>query len=279
MAQHGIETILMRRLASRLTMPILLVDPQGDLVYFNEGAGLVLGERFEETGGLVRGEWSTRLQITAVDGGPIPREELPLYIATEHRRPCHRRFRIHGFDGVDREVESIAFPLIGQGQRMLGAVGVFWDRRSPPKPGVPPVGGSFNLASPGGDRPVELLLMRQLASYLSTIIFLVGADGTPLFYNEPAEQLIGRRFEEDDEMSAEQWTGMLPSTDEAGVPIPFEERPLIVALQRQEPSYQRFQLRGFDQVEHSIEGLGFPLVGLEGRQLGAVGIFWEREES
>jgi PAS domain-containing protein len=276
MAQHGIETILMRRLASRLTMPILLVDPRGDLVYFNEAAGLVLGERFEDTGGFVRGQWSTRLQITAVDGSAISREELPLFIATEHRVPCHRRFRIHGLDGVDRELESIAFPLIGQGQRMLGAVGVFWDRRAPPKPGVPPVSGSFNLASPGGDRPVELLLMRQLASYLSAVIFLIGADGAPLFYNEPAERLIGRRFEEDDEMSAEQWTGMLPSTDETGSPIPFEQRPLIVALQRQEPSHQRFRIRGFDHVEHPIVGLGFPLVSLEGRQLGAVGIFWER---
>ena len=275
MAQHGIETILMRRLASRLTMPILLVDPQGDLVYFNEGAGLVLGERFEDTGGIVRGEWSTRLQITDVDGGPIAREELPLFIATERREPCHRRFRILGLDGGSRPVESIAFPLIGQGQRMLGAVGVFWDRGAPPKAGVPPVGGSFNLASPGGDRPVELLLMRQLASYLSTVILLVGADGTLLFYNEPAEQLVGRRFDEDDEMSAEQFSGRLPLTDEAGVPIPFEERPLIIALQRQEPSHRRFRMRSVDQVEHQIEGLGFPLVACEGRQLGAVGICWE----
>jgi hypothetical protein len=31
--------------------------------------------------------------------------------------------------------------------------------------------------------PVELILMRQLASYLATPIFLVDADGTLVFYN------------------------------------------------------------------------------------------------
>ena len=279
MAQHGIETILMRRLASQLTMPILLVDPKGDLVYFNAAAALVLGQRFEDTGGILRGEWSARFQPSNADGSPMKREDQPLFVATERREPCHRRFWMRGLDGVARELESIAFPLIGQGERMLGAVGVFWDLAAPPRPGVPRAAGPLDLASPGGDRPVELLLMRQLASYLTPVISLVGADGSVLFYNEPAERLVGRRFEEADDMSAEEWSALLEPTDEAGDPIALEERPMIIALRRQQPAYRHYSIRSFDQVVHEIEGIAFPLVGSEGRQLGAVGIFWEHAGS
>ncbi len=275
MAQHGIEMILMRRLASQLTMPIVLVDPQGNLVYFNAAAAAVLGRRFEDTGAILRGEWSSLFQPSNADGSPMKREEQPLFVATDRREPCHRRFWMRGLDGVARELESIAFPLIGQGARMLGAVGVFWDLAAPPKPGVPRAGAPLDLAAPGADRPVELLLMRQLASYLTPVITLIGPDGTVLFYNESAERLVGRRFEELDEMSPEEWHAVLQPTDKAGVPIDFDERPASVALQRQQPAHRRYWIRGFDRVLHEIEGLAFPLIGITGRQLGAVGIFWE----
>ena len=279
MAQHGIETILMRRLAGQLSMPILLVDPRGDLVYFNAAAALVLGQRFEDTGTILRGEWSARFHPADADGSPMKREEQPLFVATERREPCHRRFWMRGLDGVSRELDGIAFPLIGQGERMLGAVGVFWDVGAPPRAGLPRAGAPLDLASPGGDRPVELLLMRQLASYLTTVIFLLGPDGTALFFNEPAERLLGSRFDETDEMSAEEWSALLQPSDEAGAPIALEERPLIIALRRQQPAHRRFSIRGFDQVRHEIEGIAFPLVGIEGSQLGAVGIFWEHTGS
>jgi len=279
MAQHGIEMILMRRLADQLTMPIVLVDPRGDLVFFNAAAALVLGRRFEDTGVIVRGEWSALFRPANPVGSPIKREELPLFVATERRQPSHQRGLVRGLDGAVRDLEGIAFPLIGQGERMLGAVGIFWDPGAPPRPGVPRAGSPLDLSSPGGDRPVELLLMRQLASYLTTAIFLIGPDGSLLFYNEPAERLLGRRFEEADPMSAEELSALLQPTDEAGEPIDFEERPMIIALRRQQPAYRRYSIRGFDRVPHVIEGLAFPLVGNTGGQLGAVGIFWEHAGS
>jgi PAS domain-containing protein len=139
--------------------------------------------------------------------------------------------------------------------------------------------GPLDLASPGADRPVELLLMRQLASYLRPAIFLLGPDGTALFYNEPAGLLLGRRFEETEEMGLAEWSALVQSSDEAGEPIAFEERPVVIALHRQQPAHRRFWIRGFGQVRYEVEGIAFPLVDNGGRMLGAVGIFWEHAGS
>jgi PAS domain-containing protein len=275
MAQRGIEMILMRRLAAQLTMPIALVDPRGELVFFNAGAASVFGRRSDKTRAIARRDRSTPLQPSRPDGSPMKREEQPWFVATQHRQPTRGAMLVRGFDGVERGLEGITFPLIGQGERMLGAVSMFWNPGAPPQPGVPRAGARLDLASPGMDRPVELLLMRQLASCLTTVMFLLGPDGTTLFFNEPAERLLGRRFDELDEMSLQEWSALLESTDEAGEPIAFEERPVVIALLRQQPAHRRFWVRAFDQVRHEIEGIAFPLVGSEGRQLGAVGIFWE----
>jgi PAS domain-containing protein len=275
MTQQGIEMILMRRLASLLTMPILLVDPRRTLVFFNWAAAPILGRRFESTGPIARGEWSALFSPAHLDGSAMKREEQPLFVATERREPCHRRGSMRGLDGVVRDMEGIAFPLIGQGERMLGAVAMFWDPSAPPLPGIPRPDRPLDLASPGGDRPVELLLMRQLASYLKTAFILVGPDESLIFFNEPAERLIGRRFEEAEETDMEEWSARLEPADEHGRPLAPEERPMFVAQRRQRPVHRRYSIRTFDGVRQRIEGLAFPLVGERSRQLGSVGIFWE----
>ena len=55
-------------------------------------------------------------------------------------------------------------------------------------------------------KAVELILMRQLASYLAVPIFLVDPDGNLLYYNEPAERLLGRRYDETGEMPVAEWS-------------------------------------------------------------------------
>ena len=57
-------------------------------------------------------------------------------------------------------------------------------------------------------KPVELILMRQLASSLAMPIFLVDAGGALAFYNEPAEALLGKRFDETGEMTVGEWASV-----------------------------------------------------------------------
>jgi PAS domain-containing protein len=127
MAQHAIEVILMRQLASYLTMPIFLVDPAGNLLFYNEPAEALLGQRYEEAGEMPLAEWVQMFQPTSEDGSPVPPEAFPLIIALEQHRTAHLEFQIRGFDGIDRKIDVTAFPLEGQGGRILGAVAIFWE--------------------------------------------------------------------------------------------------------------------------------------------------------
>jgi PAS domain-containing protein len=129
MAQRDIEVILTRQLASYLAMPIFLVDADGTLVFYNESAEPILGQRFEETGEMPAAEWANRFRTQDDDGKPIPPERLPLLIALNEHRPAHLSFWILGLDNVRRRIETTAVPLIGQAGRHLGAVAIFWEVR------------------------------------------------------------------------------------------------------------------------------------------------------
>ena len=126
-SQKEIELILARQLASYLTLPIFLVDPQGNLIYYNEPAEGILGRRFEETGEMPVEIWSTLFKPTDETGKPLVPESLPLVIALTQHRPAHREMWIHGLDEVRRLIEVTAFPINGQAERYLGALAMFWE--------------------------------------------------------------------------------------------------------------------------------------------------------
>ncbi len=127
MSQKEIEVILSRHLAEYLAMPIFIVDPNGDLIYYNEPAEVVLGHRYVDTGSMPASEWSTIFHPVDLDGKPMQPEEHPLMIAITEQHPAHKRFWIKGLDGNQRQLEVTAIPLIGQAERFLGAIAFFWE--------------------------------------------------------------------------------------------------------------------------------------------------------
>jgi PAS domain-containing protein len=123
--------------------------------------------------------------------------------------------------------------------------------------------------------PIQIILIRQLAGYLGVPLFLVDPNGDLLYYNEPAEVLIGLRFEETGAIPADTWTSMFQQSDEQGRAIPREELPLIRALATRRPAYKSFYIHGMNGVRRQIEVAAIPIVGLQGEFLGATSLFWE----
>ncbi len=126
--------------------------------------------------------------------------------------------------------------------------------------------------------PIQIILTRQLAAYLSVPLFLVDTEGNLLFYNEPAEAILGRRFDETGAMPLEEWSSAFTRFDDEGQPIPTEDLPLTIALTKKQPTHRRYHTRALDGVVRHIEVTSIPITGLQGDFLGAASLFWELSE-
>ena len=126
-------------------------------------------------------------------------------------------------------------------------------------------------------RPLELILARNLLSTLSTAAFLVNQPGDIVFYNEAAGSLLGRRFEEKGAMSGQEWVDAFGPLDDEGNPIPIEKQPLTTALRANRPAHARHRIRSLTGSEHVVEVSGVPVIGADGF-MGAMVFIWLADE-
>ena len=124
-------------------------------------------------------------------------------------------------------------------------------------------------------RPIQVILARQLASSLATPILIVDTEGTLIFYNEPAEAILGQRFEETGEISADTWSTLFALADEERKPIPQESRPTMLALSEGRPFSRTVWMQCGHRDWRHMNITAFPLIGEERQFLGAQMIFWE----
>ncbi len=122
-------------------------------------------------------------------------------------------------------------------------------------------------------KPLELILARNLLSSISTPAFLVGEDGALLFYNEGAAALLGRRFEESGTMTAPEWTSEFGPFDDDESPMPYDEIPATVAVRENRPYHGNFRICAAGGNHQDIAASAIPIVG-SGGSTGAIVIFW-----
>ena len=124
-------------------------------------------------------------------------------------------------------------------------------------------------------RPIEVILTRQLASTLAMPMFLVDPDGTLVFYNEPAEKVLGMRFDETGEMPAGEWATRWHPTERDGSPLDPARLPLMIAVAEKRPAHGEFWIRGVDDARRHLQATAIPLMRSGNEILGALVIFWE----
>jgi PAS domain-containing protein len=125
---------------------------------------------------------------------------------------------------------------------------------------------------------IEVILARHLAEHLALPIFIVDPDGGMIFYNEPAEEILGLRYEETGPMPANVWSTAFEPVDFEGKPLNPEDLPLMIAMVKRHPAHKGFWIRGMDGALRQIEVTAFPLVVQAERFLGAIAFFWEVPE-
>jgi PAS domain-containing protein len=124
-------------------------------------------------------------------------------------------------------------------------------------------------------KPIQLILARQLASSLAVPIVIIDVRGTLIYWNEPAELLLGLRFDETGEVPASQWQAQFAVTDIDCNPLPHAQWPLIIALTRQLPVSRAIRVGMPNGTWRQIEWTSFPFIAQGGEFLGVQSVFWE----
>ncbi len=125
---------------------------------------------------------------------------------------------------------------------------------------------------------IEMILNRQLADCLSIPVFITDTEGNLVFYNEPAEEILGRRFEDTGEMPVDKWSTDFKPMDEQGSPLPPSELPLVKTLQDGLPYHKTFRIESMQGKLEKISVTSYPVIGRTGKVLGAVAIFWKSKD-
>jgi PAS domain-containing protein len=124
-------------------------------------------------------------------------------------------------------------------------------------------------------KSLALIQAREVAANLALPIAVLDAEGTIVFYNEPAEAILGDTFESAGEVSSEQWAkAFVPERDD-GTLIPMRELPAGVALVERRPHHLDLFYTGIDGVRREVAVTAFPLMGREQELHGAFAIFWD----
>ena len=119
MPSYEIEIILNRQLADCLSIPVFITDTEGNLIFYNEPAEVVLGKRFEETGEMPVAEWSTVFKPLDEDGAPLHPEDLPLVKTLSDEYPHHKKFQIESLKGEKQHISVTSYPIISRAGKFL----------------------------------------------------------------------------------------------------------------------------------------------------------------
>jgi PAS domain-containing protein len=129
MQQKPLELILARNFLTSLSTPAFLVDEPGNLIFYNEAAGALLGISFEESGQMEASEWSRTLSPFGETGEPMSIEEREMTKTLRRGRPAHGHFKIRSTKGEEYEIEASALPIVAEGGQ-AGAMIFFWTQNN-----------------------------------------------------------------------------------------------------------------------------------------------------
>ena len=135
------------------------------------------------------------------------------------------------------------------------------------------------MSTPQPQKPLELILARNLLTSISTPAFLIDGDATVVFYNEAAAALLGRSFEDVGRMSSEEWTQAFGPFDREGEPIEVQSLAITDSIRDGRPAHGTFRIRNADGNRAAVEASAFPIVTAGHGSTGAMILFWPKPGS
>ncbi|HEY3727119.1 MAG TPA: hypothetical protein VGL51_08095 [Solirubrobacteraceae bacterium] len=121
-------------------------------------------------------------------------------------------------------------------------------------------------------------MARNLAENMLLAAFLLDADGTLVFFNEPAGVLVGSPFEEIGPLPQEAWAARFGPFEDDGEAAALDSLPLAITVREGRPAQGRFHFRSASQDARQVDVSAIPLLAADGFH-GALILFWPAEQS
>ncbi len=128
-AQKSLPLILAREFASNLATPLVIMDADGTIVFFNEPAERIIGADARPSSATCpSGSGRRASSAKRLDGTPVGNEELPHAVARRTRQPTHETLVIEQLEGQRHTLSVTAIPLLGREDELVGVLAVFWEQ-------------------------------------------------------------------------------------------------------------------------------------------------------
>ena len=128
-------------------------------------------------------------------------------------------------------------------------------------------------------KSLPLILAREFAANIATPVIVLDEHGTLVFFNEPAERILGQTHADVGELTPSEWTRLFVVETLDGTSVGLDEMPVGIAHREKRPAHRTLAFTTVDDIRHEIEVTAFPLLGREEELLGVVAVFWERREA
>jgi PAS domain S-box-containing protein len=128
-------------------------------------------------------------------------------------------------------------------------------------------------------RSLPLILAREFASNLATPLAVIDQDGTLVFFNEPAERIIGQTHAELGDLPEQEWRARFNAERLDGSPVAVEEMPTAVARRLRRPAHETLVYTMLDGQRRTLSVTAIPMLERGQELAGVVVVFWEADEA
>jgi PAS domain-containing protein len=142
------------------------------------------------------------------------------------------------------------------------------DLRAPRGLGLAPMAQTAHKSLP-------LILAREFASNIATPVTVMDETGRLVYFNEPAERILGRTRAEVGELPPHEWSQIFTVERLDGAEVQLDEMPVGIAHRERCPAHDTLAFTTPGGKRHEIEVTAFPLLGRDEDYFGVVAVFWE----
>lgn len=124
-------------------------------------------------------------------------------------------------------------------------------------------------------KSIEIILFRQLITYISMPSFIADSDGKLIYCNEPAEKILGFKFSETGESPANTWQVLFTPKDKQGRSIAIEKLPLFISAKEYRLAHSTFYILNLEKEKKHIELFSIPILNHMETFVGSIAFFQE----